>query len=83
MRVYMRTGRRTGVSIGFWGMLLLWPVYATWFMIMVCYWIVKLYAYVFIYAWKGIQWAAPRIAAAWRSWRAGSLMDDARKALRP
>ena len=72
MRIYMRTGRRTGVSIGFWEMLLLWPVYGTWFMIMACYWIGKLYALALIYAWKGICWAAPRAAALWRSWRAGA-----------
>ena len=58
------------------------PVYAVIFMGYACYWILKLYAYVFIYAYKGICWTAPRIAATWRSWRAGTLMDDARRAIR-
>jgi hypothetical protein len=49
------------------------PVYACVFMFWACYWILKLYALAFIYAWKGTCWAAPRIAAAWRSWRAGTL----------
>ena len=58
------------------------PVYACMFMGYACYWILKLYALAFIYAYKGICWAAPRIAALWRSWRAGTLMDDARRAIR-
>jgi hypothetical protein len=58
------------------------PVYAVAFMGIACWWIVKLYALAFIYAGKAIRWAVPRVAAFWRSWRAGSLMDDARKATR-
>jgi hypothetical protein len=46
-----------------------------------CYWILRLYALAFIYAYKAIRWAIPRIAATWRSWRAGTLGADARRAL--
>jgi hypothetical protein len=57
------------------------PVYACAFMGYALYWIVKLYALIFIWAYKGICWAAPRIATAWRSCRTGTLMDDARRAI--
>ena len=59
------------------------PVYACVFMGLVFYWIVKLYALFFIGAYKLACWAAPRVAALWRSWRAGTLGADVRRAIRP
>jgi len=78
----MRTGRRTGVSVGLAGMLFLGIGQLFW----LCLKLEILFA---VYMAKGLwlagRWlvtvAAPRIAAAWRSWRAGTLKADARHVL--
>lgn len=81
MRVCMRTGRRSGISLGPVALILLWPVWGTWFMLVTCWLLVKYLVLAYIWAGKGIVALCHASAAAYRSWRAGTLRADARRVL--
>lgn len=61
------------------------PVYACVFMGLVGWYLVKYTVLLYVWAWKAgviaYRWASPRIAAAWRSWRSGTLKADTRRML--
>lgn len=85
MRVYVRTSRSTGVSLGGFAVVMLSPVIAFGWMCWACWMIVKWEALILWYLGRGL-WLLGRAAAggsltAVRSWRAGTPQDALRAAL--
>lgn len=66
MAVYIRTGKRWGVGLPFWLAMLVWPVWVTWFLLVMSWNILVATWYALVWSYKGTVWLCQRVAAALR-----------------
>lgn len=62
MSVYIRTGKRWGVGLPFWLVMLVWPVWVTWFLLVLTWNVLVLTWLALVWTCKGTVWLFQRAA---------------------